>query len=167
MDQMGQKFNTLHNPGPRPCEVRTCIYREYLSLANCREILPTGKSAELGGQFQHLGQMESTRHHDEHLGRPCLKVLPGNPNRVSIFPREFINTSRNPDHFRHPMTAAVQRIQPFHAKYPRTRSYALRDGCYLGKFSRSLVDPALCLLRAARGLADVPQVLKNSCQRFW
>ena len=92
-------------------------------------------------------------HHDEHLGRVALHLLPRNAHRVRAAACKVILTSGKIDHLWYPMAAAIRRIQPLHAEHTHALRRAPGLFFYLCKPRAGGGDELASALGGARRLA--------------
>src|SRR3974377_594176 len=113
---MSEKFGSLNDPRPRPCEIGVCVHRVNAVCAHGWKLVPTRVTGELPNLICRLIQTKAARHNDQYLWPPLQDLVPSYANGVGSVTPEFIDAASNLHHFRHPVTATINGVYPFHAK---------------------------------------------------
>ena len=111
-------------------------------------------------------QIKATRHPNQNLRLPAENVRPGNPNRISTFSPEFVPATRYADHFRHPVPAAINWVQPFHAENPGPVRQRVRHGGDSVQMGSPTIDQRFRLLGPTGGGAQLAHVVEYLIERF-
>src|SRR5690348_18487720 len=131
MNEVREQFRAVDDARARSRKVGTGIDREDAPAPDCGEIEPAGKVGELVGLSKHRLQMKSARHDDKDIGSVVTNVTPGNAAGIRAGAAKRILAPCNTHHLRHPLTAAVDAIQPLHTEDsgpPSDRTRLLRRG---------------------------------------
>ena len=110
--------------------------------------------------------MEAAGHHNYDLGRPPNNVVPRDTNGIGVLTAELVHTAGEPDHFRHPVTAAVHGLQPLHTENPRAIRQIPCSGRNLVQSSAAVGNHLLGLLHAPRRRAHLAQIVEDLFKRF-
>src|SRR5260370_41568140 len=126
MNEMGQQLCPLYDPWPRASEVRVCIYSVNSPAAHGRQIVPASIVEKLRSLRHDLIQIEPTGRDNEDFRGPFQNIVPGDANRIGAFTAQRVHAAGYFDHLWHPVPTAVNGIDPFHTKDPRTVCQAAR-----------------------------------------
>jgi len=121
MEEMSQKLRSLNDPWPWACEIGVRVHNIHTVIAYRWKISPTGIGRYLPGLIGSFFQTKAARHDYHDLRPPLENILPQDANGIGPLTPEFVDSPSNLDHFRHPMTTAIDGVDPFHAKDPRPR----------------------------------------------
>src|SRR5713226_2733910 len=112
MNEMSQKLRAFHDSGSRTREIRISIHGIHATIAHRRQFGPARIFEQLWSLLDHLIEIEAAWRYDQDFRRPFQNIIPGNPDRIRSSATKRIDAARYVDHLRHPVAAAINRIEP-------------------------------------------------------
>lgn len=166
MEELGEEFNAVHQPGTGAVEQGVSIHGEDAAGADRAEVAPGGMGGEGAGFVERAAEVESARRHDEDVGIGAAEVVPGGFAAALTGSGEEGSSAGAGDEVGHPVGGDHEGLDPFDAgdggslvlgrgRKPRGDGVQARV---------QLVDQGAGGGRAIGGLADAEDVVHDRVQ---
>src|SRR5262249_10992944 len=120
MQQVSEKLRSIDHARARSRKVRIRVDGKNTLVADGGQVLPAFVLAEFRSLFDDFVDVETAGNNDEYFRIPVQDIAPRDANGIGAFPAPRVNAARDFHEFGHPVAAAINRIQPFHAEDSRT-----------------------------------------------
>ena len=117
---MSQKFRSLNDARAGSREIRICVHGINPSAANRRKFPPAQLRFQMRNLFERFLKIEPARRENQDFRRPFQNVRPLDTDGIRSLARQLVNAAGELNHFRHPMSGAINWISPFHAEHAGT-----------------------------------------------